>query len=167
MSLTRSICSRLGIDDQPLVMTPMMCRRVTKNRGVVDELHVAYLVIRNDRTVLEVYPGVTGHESFYMMDATSRLNESERAFVPEPGIFGPTRWEDQPWSLCAGSNVYDELSVAKGELRQAITRLLKIRNGRGAVLAHCVVPQPDAGSDSEPDSEQSLVPDTQDNGITP
>lgn len=129
MTLRDRLCQALDIEPTSLIMAPLWCRRTTRSRGVVEEIHAIYLFSRSSRVAFKVWPGVTGYESSYVDDALERLERLEKDFVPQEGMFGPTRWEDELWSLCAGNNVYDSLQVSYGELREALQYMTALQQG--------------------------------------
>lgn len=106
--------------------TPTLFMRWSANKRTfaVKQIQVAFMYKdQNGRFILGFYPGVTGYESYYLDDVKNNLDKLESKFVPTEGLFGLTKWENQNWFLCAGSDSYDTLTISMGGLREAIKTL--------------------------------------------
>ncbi len=126
MSMMDTIRSLIRCDqDHEPPITPVLCRRRNGERFFREEIHALVLAPErdDDRRTVHFYPGVTGHESYYLDSMLEELERSKREFVPELGVFGMTRWEHTDWCICAGGVVYDELTASVGDLAEALMRL--------------------------------------------
>lgn len=101
----------------------VMCRRYDgrDNKFIREEVHVALVYKDNaDRVIIQFWPGVTSYESFFLTSAADAVERLKSEFVPEEGMFGPTKWEHKDWNLNAGSPVYNRLCCSYGDVVEIV-----------------------------------------------
>ena len=109
----------------PIAMYPVLCRR---HRGttVSEEVHVAYLSEVEGERFVGFYPGVTGHESFYLQSGQEAVAAKKEEVKDKLTVFGQPAFEFESWSLNAGSDVYDKLDCTYGDIEELLNMFAEV-----------------------------------------
>lgn len=131
--MRRALEYAAGPDWRVMAYTPLQCRRAVVGpdgapRQVQECIQVlVYLaaIPANARApIVKVYPGVTGHESFYVESMRENLTRGRVEYEPKESLFGGlTAFEHEDVVFCAGSAVYARLWSSVGEFEEALAEL--------------------------------------------
>lgn len=125
------IASIYDIPESDLIMEPIGCVRERTHSGELkncsEEVQAVVLLpaTSDSRDRVVFWPGVTGHESYYVGDLRGSLLADRANFKPTDGSFGPTKWRNEAFYLCAGGGRYDALRTSKGELLTVVESLVQ------------------------------------------
>lgn len=127
------IASTYGIPIEDLILEPIECVWESHHNAELDLVSCSEVIMvavyvppssnGARQAQVAIWPGSTGHEAYYIRDVVSTLRKKEQDFVSSEGLFGPTKWEHDPWYLCAGSSKYTALRTSCGEMAQVVDLL--------------------------------------------